>query len=208
MFKSKITTIIAVTALVVAVLGATPLGQAASRLVLPKNSVGAVQIKKSAVGSKKIAKNAITSPKVKDGSLLAADFKAGQLPAGPKGDPGAQGPKGDKGVPGAAGSAVAFAHVVVTAGGATVDTSRAKNVTPANVTRRSQGITCISGLSFAPKSVTVTTDAETGNGIYNATAVLAPDVGVVSLCGVNGQAAVITGQGYNAYDTSYYIDFN
>jgi hypothetical protein len=63
MFKSKITSIIAVTALAVAVFGATPFGQAASRLVLPKNSVGAAQIKKNAVANKKIAKNAITSPK-------------------------------------------------------------------------------------------------------------------------------------------------
>jgi len=104
MFKSKITPIIAVTALVVAVFGATPLGQAASRLVLPTNSVGAAQLKKSAVSGKKIAKNAVTSAKVKDGTLIAADFKAGQLPAGPKGDkgdPGLRGPKGDAGKDGA-----------------------------------------------------------------------------------------------------------
>src|SRR5262245_408155 len=94
MFKSKITPLIAVTALVVAVLGATPLGHAASRHVLPKNSVGAVQLKKSSVGGKKIAKNAVTSLKVKNGSLLAADFKAGQLPQGPKGDRGEPGPPG------------------------------------------------------------------------------------------------------------------
>jgi hypothetical protein len=100
MFKSKITPIIAVTALVVAVFGATPLGQAASRLVLPKNSVGAVQIKKNAVANKKIAKNAITSPKVKDGTLMAADFKGGQLPAGPAGPKGDPGPKGDQGIQG------------------------------------------------------------------------------------------------------------
>jgi hypothetical protein len=100
MFRSKITPIIAVTALVVAVFGATPLGQAASRLVLPKNSVGAAQIKKNALADKKIAKNAITSPKVKDGSLLAADFKAGQLPAGPTGPRGLQGLQGEKGAKG------------------------------------------------------------------------------------------------------------
>jgi hypothetical protein len=90
MFKSKITTIVAVTALVVAVLGTTPLGQAASRFVLPRDSVGAVQLKTSAV----------TGLKVKNGTLMAADFKAGQIPAGPKGDPGAQGPKGDAGAQG------------------------------------------------------------------------------------------------------------
>jgi hypothetical protein len=31
---------------------------------------------------------------------MAADFESGQLPAGPKGDPGAQGPKGEPGAPG------------------------------------------------------------------------------------------------------------
>ena len=86
MFKSKLTTIVAITALVIAVFGATPLGQAAGRLVLRKNSVGASQLKKSAVSSKKlatnavsgakIAKDAVTGAKVKDDTLLAADFKA------------------------------------------------------------------------------------------------------------------------------------
>lgn len=125
MFKSKLTTIVAITALVIAVFGTTPLGQAAGRLVLPKNSVGAAQLKKSAVSGKKLAtnavssakilKDAVTGAKVKDGTLLAADFKAGQLlpgpqglkgnrgPQGPKGDPGIQGPKGDQGLQGVQG---------------------------------------------------------------------------------------------------------
>ena len=111
MFRTKVNTLVAVTALVVAVLGSTPLGHAAARMVLPSNSVGATQLKKGAV----------TTAKVKNGSLLAADFKAGQLPsgqagakgdtgaagpqgsAGPKGDPGAQGPTGDTGPTGAKG---------------------------------------------------------------------------------------------------------
>ena len=93
MNNSKTATIIAITALAVAVLFATPLGQAASGLILPKNSVGAPQLKASAV----------TGLKVENGSLTAADFKPGQLPKGapgaqgPKGDPGPQGPKGDPG---------------------------------------------------------------------------------------------------------------
>jgi hypothetical protein len=90
MSSSKISIALAATALLVSVLVATPLGQAASRLVLPKNSVGTKQLKK----------NAVTAAKVKNGTLLAADFKAGQLPSGAKGDPGPQGPKGDKGDPG------------------------------------------------------------------------------------------------------------
>lgn len=58
---------------------------------------------------------------------VAADFRAGQLPAGaqgPKGERGDTGPKGDTGVKGetgASGTAVAYARVVVTAGGATID---------------------------------------------------------------------------------------
>lgn len=97
MQSSKTATIIAITALAVAVLFATPLGQAASGLVLPKNSVGAAQLRQSAV----------TGLKVKNGTLTAADFKAGQLPKGapgpqgPKGDPGAPGQQGPKGDPGA-----------------------------------------------------------------------------------------------------------
>jgi hypothetical protein len=59
---------------------------------LPKNTVGAKQLKRNAVTGKKVRKNAITSPKVKDFSLLAKDFKAGELPAGGKGDQGPPGP--------------------------------------------------------------------------------------------------------------------
>ncbi len=91
MLKTKLNTIIAVTALVVAVFGATPLGHAAERLVLPKASVGAGQLKA----------NAVSGAKVKDGSLTAADFKAGAVPAGPQGP---KGEKGDTGAPGAQGA--------------------------------------------------------------------------------------------------------
>ena len=65
--------------------------------VLPKNSVGALQLKKHAVSRAKLKADAVTGAEIKDGSLLAADFKAGQLPAGPQGLAGAQGPKGDAG---------------------------------------------------------------------------------------------------------------
>ena len=111
--KLKLNTIIAVTALAVAVLGATPVGHAAARLVLPASSVGAKQLKT----------NAVTGAKVKNGTLTAADFRAGSLrvgpsgPQGPKGDPGdagAKGEKGDKGDPGVAG--VSGYQVTSTAG--------------------------------------------------------------------------------------------
>jgi hypothetical protein len=54
---------------------------------LPRNSVGAPQLKK----------NAVTSAKVKNRSLLARDFARGQLPAGPRGPQGPVGPRGERG---------------------------------------------------------------------------------------------------------------
>ena len=90
MFRSKVSIVISVSALAVAVFGATPLARAAAEMVVPKSSVGTKQLKKAAV----------TSLKVKDGSLLAADFKAGQLPAGPQGPKGDTGPAGAKGAQG------------------------------------------------------------------------------------------------------------
>jgi hypothetical protein len=66
-------------------------GTSYAAITLPKNSVTSKQIKNGQVKGKDIGKNAVTSRKVKDFSLLAQDFKADQLPAGPKGD------KGDKG---------------------------------------------------------------------------------------------------------------
>jgi hypothetical protein len=49
-------------------------------LTIPRNSVGAKQLKKNAVTRAKIKKGAVTSSNVADRSLLAKDFKAGQLP--------------------------------------------------------------------------------------------------------------------------------
>ena len=59
MFKTS--TVLAATTLAVAVLGSTPLVQAAG-LIVPNDSVGTKQLKQ----------NAVTSVKVKDGSLKAA----------------------------------------------------------------------------------------------------------------------------------------
>jgi hypothetical protein len=96
-----------VAALAIAVLGWTPLGEAARQAVFPPNSVGTVQLKTNAVTSPKIRngsvqaidiqKASLTAAHVKPGSLLATSFRAGQLPAGPKGDKGDKGEKGDKG---------------------------------------------------------------------------------------------------------------
>jgi hypothetical protein len=85
--EMKLAVTMSTAALVVAVLGSTPMGDAAARLVLPKNSVGTAQLKPGAV----------VGSKVKLGSLGATHFKQGQLPQGPAGPAGPKGDKGDKG---------------------------------------------------------------------------------------------------------------
>ena len=68
-------------------------GGAYAALTLPKNSVGAKQLKNGAVTAAKLHNSSVTSSKIKAHSLLAGDFAAGQLPAGPQGTPGPQGPR-------------------------------------------------------------------------------------------------------------------
>ncbi len=75
----------------------------ATVLQVPRNSVGAPQLKTAAVTSKKIAANAVTSAKVQNGTLVRADFRGGQIPAGPAGPAGPVGPAGPAGPAGAPG---------------------------------------------------------------------------------------------------------
>jgi hypothetical protein len=91
--RQRLPIVLSVTALVVAVLGSTPLGTAARNIVLPRGSVGTVQLRN----------NAVTGAKVKNFSLVAADFKRGQVPRGPVGPAGPAGPAGAAGPQGPAG---------------------------------------------------------------------------------------------------------
>jgi hypothetical protein len=116
--------------------------------VLPKNSVGTVQLKKKAVTGAKLRTSAVTGAKVKDGTLMAADFKAGQLPAGP------QGPKGDPGIQGLPGTARAYARVADSG-----QFTRSKNV--AAVTHPNEGVYCITlaaGIDPSETGVVATPD--------------------------------------------------
>ena len=89
-------------------------GASYAAITLPKNSVGAAQIKS----------NAVNSAKVKDRSLLATDFKSGQLPAGAVGQTGATGAVGPAGAVGAVGAAgVGSALGFGGSPGTTIDTS-------------------------------------------------------------------------------------
>jgi hypothetical protein len=76
-------------------------------VALGGTSYAAVALPKNSVGTKQLKADAVTSSKVKDRTLGSEDFKAGELPAGPRGlagAPGAPGPKGDTGAPGATGA--------------------------------------------------------------------------------------------------------
>jgi hypothetical protein len=94
---------------------------------LPRNSVGARQLKKDAVTSSELKNNAVTSRKVKNLSLRARDFARGQLPAGPQGPRGAQGPPGptsvfiDAGGPGSDQALCPAGEVAVGGGGISDD---------------------------------------------------------------------------------------
>ena len=98
--RDRLPLVLSATALLVSVLGATPLGRAAYNAVVPPNSIGALELRNGAVTKTKLRGDAVTSGKVLNGSLRAIDFKAGQLPSGPPGPKGDKGSKGDKGIKG------------------------------------------------------------------------------------------------------------
>ncbi len=86
-------------------------------VALGGTSYAALALPANSVGTKQLRNGAVTAAKVRKGSLLAKDFRAGQLPRGPRGltgpqgAPGQQGLKGDPGTPGAPGTARAYALV-------------------------------------------------------------------------------------------------
>jgi hypothetical protein len=133
-------------------------------------------------------------------------------PAGAVGATGAQGAAGAQGVTGAAGapgSAIGYAHLLVSAGGVTLDATRSKNVTQANVTHPATGVVCFSGMSFTPRNIDGTDDASSvGNIVVNGA--LAPDAAVSFVCGAAGQAAIQIANPATAANTDHdvYVTFN
>jgi hypothetical protein len=67
-------------------------------------SYAAIKLPKDSVGANQIRADAVSSGKVKDASLLREDFKAGQLPQGPQGPTGRTGATGATGPTGATGA--------------------------------------------------------------------------------------------------------
>jgi hypothetical protein len=81
---------------------------------LAGGAYAATQLPKNSVDTKQLKKNAVTSPKVKDGTLLGKDFKAGQLPAGARGEQGQEGKQGAKGETGSRGPSNAYTDFTAT----------------------------------------------------------------------------------------------
>ena len=94
MSSSKISIVLSATALLVAVLFATPLGQAAGKLVLASNSVGSRQVVNGSLQTLDLSKKARAALK---GTRGLPGPVGGQ---GPKGDPGSPGPSGPSGLSG------------------------------------------------------------------------------------------------------------
>lgn len=134
--RKRLPIVLSLTALAVAVLGSTPVGEAALS-ALPRNSVGTNQLMTGAV----------TSIKVRNGSLLVRDFMPGQIPQGPAGPAGAAGPAGPAGPQGPPG--VAAYETVFTTG--TIDSTPAKTLTASCPSgKRALG----GGVAISPAAVT------------------------------------------------------
>lgn len=72
-------------------------------IALGGSAIAVTQLPKDSVGAKQIKDGAVRSAEVKDFSLQASDFAKGTLPTGavgPKGEPGQQGSQGPAGAPG------------------------------------------------------------------------------------------------------------
>ena len=166
---------LALTALVVAVGGATPIGEAAWNQVVPRGSVGTLQLKRNAVTSSKLAPNSVRTGQVVNGSLLVDDFKQGQIPQGPKGDKGDRGPTGPTGPVGISGYEIVQASATVNA----------------NTTLSSIQPTCPAGKRVLGGAAAVFQGASTVGVFYNVQVFgvgTIPDIYSVSVTNTNASA--------------------
>jgi hypothetical protein len=165
------------------------------------------------ITGKNVKDGSLTGKDVKNSSLRTADFKRGDLPAGPRGPQGqrgATGGQGPKGAAGVAGSARAYAHILVNSGGATVDPSRSKGITQANVTRIDTGALCVHGLPFTPRNGAGAADANQVQLVVVSIG-FAPDAGVIGACGSSAQAVIAistTGNSPAGADHAIYVELN
>jgi hypothetical protein len=120
-------------------------------------SITGEQVRDSSLSGRDLRDGSLRSRDVHDHSLRALDFKASELPAGPRGaqgPTGAQGPRGltgARGAAGPAGTARAYARVNHTCSGgppAVCDLQSAKGISKA--TRPSTGLYCVTAPGLDP----------------------------------------------------------
>jgi hypothetical protein len=63
-------------------------GTSYAAVEIPRNSVGADQLRVNAVGASELRAGSVRSSEIKDGELRLRDFKPGEAPTGPQGPPG------------------------------------------------------------------------------------------------------------------------
>ncbi len=80
--RDSLSRALALTALVIAALGFTGVGEAVRSALLPPGSVGTAQLRTNAVTGAKIRSGAVTGADIKNGSVKAADLAPGTIPAG------------------------------------------------------------------------------------------------------------------------------
>jgi hypothetical protein len=167
----------------------------------------AFSLPKNSVGSKQIKANAVTSSKVKNRSLRGTDFKAGQLPAGPrglKGDKGDPGDPGAPGTPGTPGTPFAFAHVNPDG---TLDAPNSSGVSA--FSKKNDGLYCFT-LIGTPRNAVASGDANEGGGTVFAAPNLSPGAHITTGDCPQGTTALVTVSGTNGLPTnhSFYVSFN
>jgi hypothetical protein len=86
-------------------------------IALGGSAVAITQLPKDSVGARQIKEGAVRSAEVKDFSLQADDFVKGTLLKGDKGDKGEQGPAGQPGTPGALGTPATKVYAFIRTGG-------------------------------------------------------------------------------------------
>jgi hypothetical protein len=161
-------------------------GTAYAGLSIPKNSVGAKQLKKGAVTTKKIKNGAVTASKINTSGLTVPNaVHAGSATSAASAT--------------IAGSAQpdAFAHV---GSNGVLDTANSKNV--AHVTTAGTGDYCLSGIPFTPRGGQVTVDY---NDAGSDTAQLAIGPGRATSCPAGTQAFVFTETGTSPDNAGFYV---
>lgn len=171
-------------------------------IALGGTSYAATQLAANSVGNKQLRNSAVTGAKVRNGSLSATDFRSSSLPKGATGASGPAGATGPAGPTGASGSAPVIANVV---NNGTVDPATSTGLTSANITRNIQGLYCISGLSFTPRNVQITTQ----NG-FNGAATATASLGQFGQCATGTQITIVIRQDTTgaAIDNAFFLTIN